>query len=327
VELNVTGGAWDRLAESRWVRPRDAGRKVLTPTRVDAASFTLPGDLTAAFRVNRAVHLLQANEAYGYVASSACASGVTLVAVAGCAVDAGLALVELGLEVEAAPKYGNAANADTLGGSGRAEVIAAAQAGTAADANHLAGKTEAEIVAEALSGTAANASKLEGKTKAEVVAEAVGAVSSLPAGAVIAVASETVPAGYLECNGAAVSRTTYASLYSAIGVIHGSGDGSTTFNLPDYRGRFLRGWDHAAGRDPDKAGRTAMATGGQTGDHVGSVQADQFKSHAHAIDTGSGGSGSYPSASCSSSGSFASGSSGGNETRPVNAGVMYCIKY
>jgi microcystin-dependent protein len=151
--------------------------------------------------------------------------------------------------------------------------------------------------------------------------------SGLPVGAVVAVASETIPTGYLECNGAAVSRTTYASLYAAIGVFHGSGDGSTTFNLPDYRGRFLRGWDHAAGRDPDKSSRTAMATGGQTGDHVGSVQTDQLRSHTHTVDTGSGGSGSYPSASCSSASSFSSGSSGGNETRPVNAGVMYCIKY
>lgn len=51
----------------------------------------------------------------------------------------------------------------------------------------------------------------------------------------------TVPNGYLLCDGKAVSRTTYASLFTAVGTIHGSGDGSTTFNLPDLRGVFVRG--------------------------------------------------------------------------------------
>lgn len=157
------------------------------------------------------------------------------------------------------------------------------------------------------------------------------APSGTPTGAVIAVASETVPSGFLECNGAAVSRSTYSALFTAIGVVHGYGDNSTTFNLPDYRGRFLRGWDHAVARDPDRASRTAMATGGQTGDHVGSVQAEASKAHTHsqggplmpqmeqygysAANGGNGGA------------AYTTGSTGGNETRPINAGVMFCIKY
>ena len=48
--------------------------------------------------------------------------------------------------------------------------------------------------------------------------------------------------GYLICNGAAVSRTTYADLFSVLGTTYGSGDGSTTFNLPDFRGDFIRGY-------------------------------------------------------------------------------------
>lgn len=147
-------------------------------------------------------------------------------------------------------------------------------------------------------------------------------------GCVIAVASETVPTGYLECNGAAVSRTTYASLFAAIGIIHGQGDGSTTFNLPDYRGRFLRGWAHGSTLDPNRASRTAMATGGQTGDHVGSVQADEFKAHTHNVscnDAATGDSEVYINAKA---GNFKTTSStGGDETRPTNANVMFCIKY
>ncbi len=154
---------------------------------------------------------------------------------------------------------------------------------------------------------------------------------SLPSGTVIAVASETVPSGFLECNGAAVSRSTYSALFTAIGVIHGYGDNSTTFNLPDYRGRFLRGWAHTNTRDPDKASRTAMATGGQTGDHVGSVQADDYKSHNHAVSPDvrleGGIGGAYVIVSGAGTTSLSTASTGGNETRPVNAGVMFCIKY
>lgn len=66
------------------------------------------------------------------------------------------------------------------------------------------------------------------------------AISFLPAGSMVDFAGTTAPSGWLMCDGAAVSRTVYASLFSALGTAYGSGDGSTTFNLPDYRGRFAR---------------------------------------------------------------------------------------
>ena len=56
-----------------------------------------------------------------------------------------------------------------------------------------------------------------------------------------AYAGSTAPEGYLLCQGQAVSRTTYSALFAVLGTSHGQGDGSTTFNLPDYRGTFLRG--------------------------------------------------------------------------------------
>jgi microcystin-dependent protein len=65
--------------------------------------------------------------------------------------------------------------------------------------------------------------------------------SITPAGTIIAFAGATPPSGWLLCNGSAISRTTYSALFSAIGTAHGQGDGSATFNLPDYRGQFLRG--------------------------------------------------------------------------------------
>lgn len=75
------------------------------------------------------------------------------------------------------------------------------------------------------------------------------------AGTVVAFAADTAPTGWLECNGAAVSRTTYALLFSVIGTTWGAGNGTTTFNLPDLRGEFIRGWDHGKGTDVDGGAR------------------------------------------------------------------------
>jgi microcystin-dependent protein len=109
--------------------------------------------------------------------------------------------------------------------------------------------------------------------------------SVIPPGSVTSFAGPNAPAGWLICDGSLVSRTTYADLFAAIGTAHGSGDGSTTFQLPDYRGRFLRGADNmgtgAAGRDPNAATRTASNAGGNTGNTVGSVQADAAQGHYH----------------------------------------------
>lgn len=64
---------------------------------------------------------------------------------------------------------------------------------------------------------------------------------SAPTGALSAFAGTTIPDGWLLCNGAAVSRTTYADLFAVIGTKWGTGDGSTTFNLPNCNNRFLEG--------------------------------------------------------------------------------------
>jgi microcystin-dependent protein len=136
---------------------------------------------------------------------------------------------------------------------------------------------------------------------------------------------------FLSCDGAAVSRTTYAELFQKLGTTHGQGDGSTTFNLPDYRGRFLRGVDGAASRDPDKLTRTAMNTGGNTGNNVGSVQADEINSHAHTYATAAANIASgafYPNAPYGAGNTgLSTNNAGGNETRPKNAYVNYGIRF
>ena len=63
----------------------------------------------------------------------------------------------------------------------------------------------------------------------------------LPAGMVMGWATATAPIGWLICNGAQVSRTTYAELFATIGTTYGNGDGATTFNLPNLAGKVMRG--------------------------------------------------------------------------------------
>nr|DAS37511.1 MAG TPA: tail collar fiber protein [Caudoviricetes sp.] len=91
----------------------------------------------------------------------------------------------------------------------------------------------------------------------------------VPSGAVLYFAGRTAPAGWLKANGAAVSRTAYAALFAAIGTTYGAGDGRSTFNLPDLRGEFIRGWDDGRGVD---AGRV-----------FGSAQAHALQSHQHGL--------------------------------------------
>jgi microcystin-dependent protein len=151
-----------------------------------------------------------------------------------------------------------------------------------------------------------------------------------PAGMIIPTGWDgSAKSGWLYCDGSSVLIDDYPSLYAAIGTRFGQAD-ATHFNIPDFRGRFLRGADDGAGNDPDAAGRTAMATGGNTGDNVGSVQADAFESHTHTQADGNApsvaGSLTYNLSSVNIGGKFTTSASGGNETRPVNAAVAYYIK-
>jgi hypothetical protein len=104
--------------------------------------------------------------------------------------------------------------------------------------------------------------------------------SLCPPGTVLSYMGTTAPAGWLLCDGASVSRATYPGLFAVISTSCGTA-GTTVFNLPDFRGRFLRGRDGATGRDPDRATRTAMNLGGSIGDAVGSIQLDQFRADSN----------------------------------------------
>jgi microcystin-dependent protein len=151
-----------------------------------------------------------------------------------------------------------------------------------------------------------------------------------PPGTVVAYMGTTAPDGWLLCQGQSVSRTLYNNLYTVIGNASGSAD-TASFNVPDLRGRFLRGVDGSAGRDLDSGTRTAMNPGGNPGNLVGSVQADALKSHTHTVYAVTVGGGSVPVNGSSVGGRdiTSSGPSTGasSETRPINAYVNYIIKY
>ena len=155
----------------------------------------------------------------------------------------------------------------------------------------------------------------------------------MPSGIILPFAgsASAVPVGYLLCDGSEVSRTTFSNLFAILSVSWGSGNGNTTFNLPDLRGRFMRGVDGTAGNDPDAASRTAIKTGGNVGNNVGSVQADELKSHSHPIRSNPA-SAQFGSGPVFASINFANTTSnttslfGGTETRPKNVNVNYIIK-
>jgi phage-related tail fiber protein len=139
----------------------------------------------------------------------------------------------------------------------------------------------------------------------------------VPAGTVIYVSQNSAPDGYLKANGAAVSRSAYAVLFATIGTIFGAGNGTTTFNLPDLRGEFIRGFDDNRGVD--------------SGRGFGNAQGHAFESHNH-MQSSSGGTlaGGSSWFNLASGGGFGgvlfTNNTGGTETRPRNMALLACIK-
>jgi hypothetical protein len=151
--------------------------------------------------------------------------------------------------------------------------------------------------------------------------------------------TSTPPTGWAEMNGSERPRTD--NLFALIGVQFGDGDGSTTYNLPDWRGKFVRGWDHGAGNDPNAASRTDRGDG-TGGDNVGTEQADAFQGHWHnfrstqQVSGGGGGPSGYNGSllnitdSITVTNPISDGPNGtprtSSETRPRNVAAMWIIK-
>lgn len=212
---------------------------------------------------------------------------------------------------------------------------------------------------------ASNSSQVLATTAA--VSSAMDLVVTPLAGMVAAFARNTPPTGWLKANGAAVSRTAYAALFQAIGTTFGAGNGATTFNIPDLRGEFIRGWDD--GKEID-AGRTFgsyqsaanqshthTASSDITGSHTHTVSGDTAAAGAHTHTVGTTNAGNNGTTPQGDSGAaqdqvYQTGSAGnhthtitgtaatagahnhaitvdaqGSEARPRNVAMLYCIKY
>lgn len=173
-------------------------------------------------------------------------------------------------------------------------------------------------------------------------------MSFKPVGAYEIMAAPIVPAGYLYCDGRAVSRTTYAALFNVIGTRFGAGDGSTTFNLPDWRGVFMRGWDDGRGLDSarvfgvQQSGQNKShahpfsATTDRTGEHTHgfTVLGQQYSDQAGSRPTlgGANLNQNWSSTTASAGGhnhqvSGTTSLEGGNEARPVNNTVYVVVKF
>lgn len=292
---NVAGINDASVSQSQWVQSG------LTPTYISATSFSLVGDQTAIFHVGRRLQTLNTlGLIYSTIATSTFGAGVTTITTVNDSgvLDLGLSQVSYGLI--------SADNSSFPGALlGPANTIALTNDSTTNAAHYL---TFAD-------GTAGQENLKTDTTKLAYNPSTGDLTGQAQVGDVKYTARNTAPAGWLKANGAAVSRTTYAALFAAIGTTYGAGNGSTTFNLPDLRGEFIRGWDDARGADPGRV--------------FGSAQGDELRSHTHAFlgnnangrFTASGSPGMHADIANATS------ASGGSETRPRNVALLAVIKY
>ena len=134
-------------------------------------------------------------------------------------------------------------------------------------------------------------------------------------------AVDDAPSNSLYCDGSAVSRTTYADLFAKIGTTYGVGDGSTTFNVPELRAEFIRGWDDGRGIDSGRA--------------FGSYQDDEFESHNHDVvvrssndsTTNTSFNDTLKQPTGSQNYTLSSKNTGGAETRPRNVALKPFIRF
>lgn len=155
------------------------------------------------------------------------------------------------------------------------------------------------------------------------------------AGTVAHFAAATAPSGWIKANGAAISRAIYAKLFTAIGTTYGGGNGSTTFNVPDLRGEFVRGIDDGRGVDSGRGFGTTQghAIPNITGGFDLPANTGQFYAYQNGVFSVSAGpiTGPVLNSSQGTVNRVTLNISGqvqiANESRPRNVAMMACIKY
>jgi len=188
------------------------------------------------------------------------------------------------------------------------------------------------VVPTASAGTLGGVKVGAGLSISEGVLSITSDSTGVPVGAVTAFTGASPPSGWLICNGSAVSRTTYAALFGVIGAIYGAGDGSTTFNLPDLRGEFIRGLDSGRGVDTGRLLGSAQASANLSHSHTSTAHSHTvtINESSSTVTAGSGGTSAAAAASSQTktteTSTVAINSSGGTEARPRNIAMNYIIK-
>ena len=146
----------------------------------------------------------------------------------------------------------NFATKDNLASGNANKIIKGAEINAEFVAIETAVNSKADIASPTFTGTPAAPTATSGTDTTQLattafVQDAVGALVTIPSGMLAPFAGTSAPSGWFLCYGQAVSRTTYVALFTAIGTTYGAGDGSTTFNLPDLRGRTIAGVDDMGG--------------------------------------------------------------------------------
>ena len=193
-------------------------------------------------------------------------------------------------------------------------------------ANGVTGVTKSMVGLGSADNTADTAKPISTATQTALNLKA---DTSVLVGCIMFFPSSSAPSGYLKCNGAAISRSSYSSLFSMIGTIFGAGDGSTTFNLPDARGQFIRSWDDGRGIDSgrgfgsnqaqDWKGFYMMNTGQNTTSYNHNEEYHGKSTTAYNGRTFAGG-WAAPSAAIGTKWDT-------SEIRPTNIALLVCIKY
>jgi phage-related tail fiber protein len=143
-------------------------------------------------------------------------------------------------------------------------------------------------------------------------------------GHIISYVEGSALSGYIKCNGAPVSRTTYADLFALIGTTFGVGDGSTTFNVPDLRGEFIRGLDDLRGVD---VGRTLGSFQDEQSAYLNAVDRVEVATTNTTITVPSNGTFSDRIRAYSILSDRWRMYNYGTEMYPRNWSLLYCIKY
>ena len=148
--------------------------------------------------------------------------------------------------------------------------------------------------------------------------------AAMPVGSFLWHTASSVPTNYLEANGAAISRSTYAALFAVIGTTYGVGNGTTTFNVPDVRGYFVRGYDNGRGVDASRVfGSNQEAT------HVGTIQDSRTTQQLRAQTRGD--EITYTAELVYTMSSYQNTTSTDNTSavgaRPINIAFLPCIRY